>query len=86
MVIRKKTLPSPSEKRTAAQAEAARSPAVTKVRIRTRDRIRIITAVPMTIPETISVSQTARKAFEQKKYLKISYSQTTDTKFAPDIL
>ena len=39
-------------------------------RIRTRDRIRIITAVPMTIPETISVSQTARKAFEQKKYLK----------------
>ena len=70
MVIRKKTLPSPSEKRTAAQAEAARSPAVTKVRIRTRDSIRIITAVPMTIPETISVSQTARKAFEQKKYLK----------------
>ena len=24
----------------------------------------------MTIPETISVSQTAKKAFEQKKYLK----------------
>ena len=52
------------------EAQWNRVEALNSYRRRIRDRIRIITAVPMTIPETISVSQTARKAFEQKKYLK----------------
>ncbi len=70
MVIRKKNVTVTLGKADSSTSGSSLQSGSDESQDQNQDRIRIITAVPMTIPETISVSQTARKAFEQKKYLK----------------
>ena len=72
MVIRKKAITVTLGKAdSSTSGKQPGSPAVTKVRIRTRDRIRIITAVPDDNSGNYFRFSNSQKSFEQKKYLKI---------------